>query len=699
MFGAARAVSGRLVRAIALVGALAGLSTAVTVDSTVLIIGRDDADVAKASLGLDGYGIPWDKALIPQGGTSLPPLNSSSTDGRYGAIVVIGSVSYGNGDNFSSALKPQQWDDLFAYQTAFGVRMVRLDEFPGPSFGASAVTANAGCCGNGEEQLIRLSSTDSFPGANLKTDAGVSTRGLWHYPATISDPATTTEFASFDPAGSFSSKSVAAVVSNFGGRQQMAWFISWAPDWSATSNFLQHAYIHWMTRSLFVGKRKLHLSAQVDDVHLDTDLYRPQGSTFRVRTGDLDAHVDWQKRLNGRLPAGSDFWLELGHNGNGDIIKAIEKPEAASQCNPNRAVDYASPPDTPLEFKKPPGTGVDLWPAEFVQYGWTEDCARLDDLASWFLTTANLDSFAHVSHTFSHEELNNATYHDASREIFFNQAWLKQLRIDQARRFSPQGIIPPAITGLHNADAIQAWTDNGIRHVVGDNTRPVLRNQQSRFWPLASTVDSNGREGIWIIPRFATTIYYNCDKPDCTLQEWKDTSAGSGDFSNLLDDARATNSRYLLGLQADPYMFHQANMRQMDVDVLTVGSETGRLSLIMSWVETVMQEMMRLTNWPVTSLKHDDLAQYFLDRMTLDGCRPKAAYSYSADGGAIESITVTANGNSCGVPVPVTMPGAAASATGGSSTTDKVGSEPPIVWVTLAGSPVTLRLDSPVKLA
>lgn len=30
----------------------------------------------------------------------------------------------------------------------------------------------------------------------------------------------------------------------------MVWFMGWATDWSQTSNYLQHAYIHWITRGL-----------------------------------------------------------------------------------------------------------------------------------------------------------------------------------------------------------------------------------------------------------------------------------------------------------------------------------------------------------------------------------------------------------------------------------------------------------------
>lgn len=35
---------------------------------------------------------------------------------------------------------------------------------------------------------------------------------------------------------------------------------------------------------------------------------------------------------------------------------------------------------------------------------------------------ANRDAFGHISHTFTHEEQNNATYADVFKEISFNQA-------------------------------------------------------------------------------------------------------------------------------------------------------------------------------------------------------------------------------------------------------------------------------------
>lgn len=398
----------------------------------------------------------------------------------------------------------------------------------------------------------------------------------------------------------------------------MVWFIGWATDWSQTSNYLQHAYIAWLTRGLFVGKRKVYLNTQVDDMHLATDMYYPNGSSFRIRPSDLNSLSTWQTAINTRLPAGSNYFVEVGHNGNGDIDNATDTDSAAgtSVCTPQYAVEYNSPPDTALEFQKPLGTGTDLWPAEFVTYGWTLACGQLDPVAQWFKNNPN--TFASVSHTFSHEELNNATYHDASREIAFNIAWMKQVGVWYGNKFSPNGLIPPAITGLHNGDVIRAWMENNITHVVGDNTRAVLRNANNTFYPLVTTVAANGYAGLSIIPRWATTIYYNCDTADCTTKEWIDTSGGSGTFVNLLIDAKTTNSRYLLGLHADPYMFHQANLRGNDVATYTVGSVSGQLSLIQIWVETITQEMSRLTNWPIFSMTHDAIGRYFTNKVTLE---------------------------------------------------------------------------------
>jgi len=666
-----------------------------SVDQTILVIANDVYSAETVTLGLDGYGIPHQSLLVPQTGTTLPVMSSGGS-GAFGGIVVVGEVGYQYPDGWYSALSRSQWKELYSYQEKFGVRMVRLNAYPLSKFGAETAIAGVGCCDAGEEQLVSITDDSDFPTANIKTKVSVTTQGLWHYPAIITNTTLAKEFAQFEAAGDFTGPTTAAVINDFGTRKQMVWFMSWAVQWSATSNFLQHSYIHWMTRGLFVGKRKTYLSAQVDDMHLSTGIYYPSGPEFRTRPADIDAHVKWQIDLNSRLPTGSKFFLEIAHNGNGDIINATGQPISSDYCNPDEAVDYPYPPDTELEFKKPLGTGTNLWDPKWLSYNWTRECADLDPLAKWFTIPENRDAFAHLSHTFSHEELNNATHHDATKEITFNQAWFKQMGIDQASHFSPHALVPPAITGLHNGDVIRAWMENGIFNVVGDNTRAPLKNHNSGFWPYYSTFEDDGHAGLIVIPRFATTIYYNCDTLECTHQEWVDTSGGSGDIDYLLQDAKNTNTRYLLGLRPDPYMFHQANMRHIDMPVFTVGSVTKQMSIIEIWVEIIAQEMTRLTNWPIVTLKQDDIAQVFVDRMIVDNCKPALSYNYSSDGSSIESVTLTTEGNTCAVPVPVTLPTEAKS--DGNVRADRVGSEPLIMWVTMAGSPVTMKLATPVAI-
>ena len=140
------------------------------------------------------------------------------------------------------------------------------------------------------------------------------------------------------------------------------------------------------------------------------------------------------------------------------------------------SIEYADQIDTPLEFMKPLGSGVNLWPSTPTTYPYTTKCTNLDELKVWWAKSANLNAFAHISHTFTHEDQDNATYFDVYNEITWNQAWLTQVGIAAATKFSPKGLVPPAITGLHNGDAIRAWVTAGVVNVVGDNTRPVLMN-------------------------------------------------------------------------------------------------------------------------------------------------------------------------------------------------------------------------------
>jgi hypothetical protein len=326
----------------------------------------------------------------------------------------------------------------------------------------------------------------------------------------------------------------------------------WATDWSPTSALLQHAWITWVTRGLYAGYRRVNLNTQIDDMFLESDIYSPSGTTFRLRPADLTAHGTWTSTINAKMNTGSAYFIEIGHNGNGNI-------EASDNINDNTCspgpIEYPEQIDTPLEFQKPLGSGTNLWPATPTTYPWSTACVNLDNLKTYFATASNRDKFAHISHTFTHEEVNNATYSDVYKEISFNQAWLKQVTISAGSRFTANGLIPPAITGLHNGDAISAWVALGLVHAVGDNTRPVLRNQANDMWPYMTTMSANGYDNFTVLPRWATRIYYNCDLPNCTVAEWVATSAGTNDYNALLATEKTDTMRHLFGLYHDGKYF------------------------------------------------------------------------------------------------------------------------------------------------
>ena len=116
------------------------VTAAKSTKATILIIAKDVNSARAAHSGLQGYGIPYRVIVVPEAGATLPRLNNSATVGNFGGIVVHGEVSYDYGkNNYKSALTDQQWDELFAYQKAFRIRMVRLDVFPGPKFGMFSV--------------------------------------------------------------------------------------------------------------------------------------------------------------------------------------------------------------------------------------------------------------------------------------------------------------------------------------------------------------------------------------------------------------------------------------------------------------------------------------------------------------------------------------------------------------------------------
>jgi hypothetical protein len=143
-------------------------------------------------------------------------------------------------------------------------------------------------------------------------------------------------------------------------------------------------------------------------------------------------------------------------------------------------------------------------------------------------------------------------------------------------------------------------------------------------------------------------------------------------------------------------MFHQANMRISDTPKITLLGKNKKWSLLMAWTESVIGELIRLTQWPVVTLKHDDIAKAIINRKTLDECRPNLSYQLSDDRKSITSVVVNAANARCGTGIPVTFPGQVTSAS--SATKEQLGKDPLTLWVSLGGSRKTYTLSTPIKI-
>ncbi len=82
--------------------------------------------------------------------------------------------------------------------------------------------------------------------------------------------------------------------------------------------------------------------------------------------------------------------------------------------------------------------------------------------------------------------------------------------------------------------------------------------------------------------------------------------------------------------------------------------------------------------------------------MARDACQPQLSYMIDPAGKTITGVTLSTNGNTCTVPIPVTVPGTVTSTQG--FTTEKAGSDPLTIWATMHGSTVSFTLGTPVAL-
>jgi len=88
----------------------------------------------------------------------------------------------------------------------------------------------------------------------------------------------------------------------------------------------------------------------------------------------------------------------------------------------------------------------------------------------------------------------------------------------------------------------------------------------------------------------------------------------------------------------------------------------------------------------------------FANRMARDLCTPDVTYTIDSAAQVVTGVSVTAKGNTCGVEIPVTVPGPVTDTRG--FRTEKIGSDPLTIWVKLTGAAAvqSFTLTKPIPL-
>src|SRR5262245_7491025 len=337
---------------------------------------------------------------------------------------------------------------------------------------------------------------------------------------------------------------------------------------------LAHGLLNWVTGGLFLGERHIYMTPQIDDIFIDNDIYG--GGTYRLTAIDWTVVGAWQTQKGLRSET-SGVKLHTAFNGEGTSDKYF--------------------PDT-------------LTPtAELTQ-----------------------SQFPWINHTYTHENLDNASYDVVYQEITGNNETAAALGLTN---YDSRALVTPDISGLSNPQAMRAAYDAGIRFVVTDTSRPGMDN------PTPQSGIPNWEEPrILMIPRRPVNLYYNVTTPSEWTNEYNAIyrSYWGRDltYAEILDKETDVLLQYMLRGEIDPWMFHQANLRAYD----------GAHTLLGDLLDRALQKYGRLFLLPVRSPTLAALGMWTQDRMRYNAAGVRA--SFVPDQG---SMTITATGRAV---VPVT---------------------------------------------
>lgn len=554
----------------------------------------DEPSYLAARSALDRIGAHYD-VLIATATDLVSGLLSNGVDDCYyrGIVIAVGGLPYFDTgtQQWASALSADEWTILADYERACSARELVWYGFPTADFGlalASSFTSS-------DQVTARLTATGTGGFPYVPPGATIPIRDAFGYKATVTDPATIALLES-DDHGVLVASHVAP-----DGREAMLVTMDSNPN-LIHSLVLEYGLVSWVSRGLFIGKKRAYLSPQVDDIFIDDDMWNTDThrnapdldgvNTFRITGSDLAALVSWQSGLRAALPAGSRYITAMAFNGVGTLRS-----------------EY--PDQTPLTAARSAGANL-----------------------TW------------LSHTWDHENMDAMTSTAARSEVARNCQLAQTYRLNG---FSCADLVTPDMSGLTNAAGLQGMDSAGARNLSSDTSITdevaAARGTVPGTNPSFNVGRVNAKDAhIYQVPRHPTNIFYDVATRAAEVDEYNTIyrSYWGRDltYDEIIDVEASFGLHYLLTGDIDPLMFHQTNL----------GGEVvagARHSLFGDWIGSSAARFTALVAFPILSLTQRDTASAMAARGALDACGVTATY---VEAGAAASLELHA-GNACVVPI------------------------------------------------
>jgi hypothetical protein len=623
---------------------------------------------------LNSYGIPFDAVTLPVESVFL----EDESGALYNSIVIEGA----NSSNFPEALKTQ----IEAYQKKYSVRAAYLNCEPDASKGFTAsapvstvdgaILTEEGIKMAEELQMKGKDITFEIPNSSIDS-AGVVTPAT-HYLADITKKSDFIEFMKYNNAGG----SCAGAIYKKGGIGNMYLFIPFVD--SVAAFFTSHFWINWTSYGIINGFRRIYLGVQVDDYFADNviNALLNEDRSYRTSIDDMKGIAEWQKSIINRMPKGSFYKTELAINSIPILVAAEHKQYEIR--------NWDLTPQEDAYIKPMNEIGDQRWSGN-EDTDWDPEALKKDTLYDYFAKNPETQQdFFWLTHTFSHENLDYASKFDVENEIGLNIKMANTNYLDMYEKewFSQNSIVCPEISGLHNGHCLEAFHEYNVFYGVGDTSRADITNMTNPYIPMMTTMETSNFEGFMVIPRQPTQVYWDIDTVEGTVKYYNNFYNTDVTWQDILDREALHVIKLFLQLRHDPFMFHEGNLRNADFPEVTINGASGHYGLLQQWVERIVEEVTKYVDWPIISLKMDDLAQTYIKRMDRIKCNPEYRIVVNEDTRVVQSVEINASG-ACEVPLFLSRGGEIDKSTVDSI--EQFGNDPKTAWIKLDGTPKSIK--------